>query len=196
LQDFERRQPAGLPAEARLRGPSDDSWWSVTMDVSQTTLYLLCGKIAAGKSTLARRLAAHPTTLLISQDHWMSTLFPTENRTIDDFARLSARLRAAMGPHIVDILRQGLSVVLDFPANTVNYRSWMRSLITEAGVAHELHVLDFPDAVCKERLRQRNEDGEHLYQISEATYDLFTSYFVLPTSDEGFNIVVHTAEAQ
>jgi predicted kinase len=157
-----------------------------------TTLYLLCGKIAAGKSTLAKSLAAQPATLLISQDHWMSTLFPTENRTIDDFARLSARLRAAMGPHVVDILRQGLSVVLDFPANTVSYRAWMRSLITEADVAHELHVLDLPDAICKARLRQRNESGKHPYHVSDATYDLFTSYFVPPTPDEGFIIVVHT----
>jgi hypothetical protein len=48
-----------------------------------------------------------------------------------------------MGPHVVDILRQGLSVVLDVPANTVSYRAWMRLLITQADVAHELHVLDF-----------------------------------------------------
>ncbi len=158
-----------------------------------TTLYLLCGKIAAGKSTLATSLAARPRTLLVSQDHWMSILFPTENRTIDDFARLSARLRAAMGPHLVDVLRQDLSVVLDFPANTVSYRAWMRSLITQADVAHELHVLDLPDAICKERLRQRNESGKHPYQISEATYDLFTSYFVPPTPDEGFNVVIHNS---
>jgi predicted kinase len=156
-----------------------------------TTLHLLCGKIASGKSTLARRLAARPATLLISMDHWMSTLFPTENQTIEDFTRLSARLRAAMAPHIVDILRQDLSVVLDFPANTVSWRSWMRSLINQTGVAHELHVLDVPDALCKERLRQRNERGEHPYQVSEAEFDMFTSYFVSPTPNEGFNIVVH-----
>jgi predicted kinase len=160
-----------------------------------TTLYLLCGKIAAGKSMLARRLAARPATLLISQDHWMSLLFPTENRTIEDFARLSARLRTAMGPHVVDILRQDVSVVLDFPANTPKWRSWMRSLITEANVAHELHVLDVSDAICKERLRQRNESGEHPYQVSETTYDLFMSYFVLPAPDEGFNVIVHTPES-
>jgi predicted kinase len=124
-------------------------------------------------------------------DHWMSILFPTENRTIDDFARLSSRLRAAMGPHVVEILGHGLSVVLDFPANTLSDRSWMRSLITEAAVAHELHVLDIPDAICKERLRQRNEGGEHPYQVSEATYDLLTSDFVPPTPEEGFNVVVH-----
>ena len=97
-----------------------------------------------------------------------------------------------MVPHIVDVLRQGLSVVLDFPANTVTYRSWMRSLITQAEVAHELHLLDFPDSVCKQRLQQRNAGGEHSYQVDEATYDLFTSYFVPPTADEGFNVVVHS----
>jgi hypothetical protein len=43
-----------------------------------------------------------------------------------------------MEPHVIDILREGLSVVLDFPANTVKWRSWMRSLIDEAHVAHEL----------------------------------------------------------
>src|SRR4029077_3004286 len=89
-------------------------------------------------------------------------------------------------------LRQDLSVVLDFPANTVNWRNWMRSLITDADVAHELHVLDVPDTICKERLRRRNADGDHAYQVSEENYDLFTSYFVPPGPGEGFNIVPHT----
>lgn len=158
---------------------------------SPTTLYLLCGKIASGKTTLARQLAARPATLLITMDDWMSILFPTENGTIEDFGRLSARLRDAMGPHIVEILRRDLSVVLDFPANTLKWRAWMRSLISDAKVAHELHVLDVPDAVCKERLRRRNESGEHPYTVSEENYDLFTGYFVFPNEEEGFNMVVH-----
>jgi predicted kinase len=156
------------------------------------TLYLLCGKIAAGKSTLARRLAARKATLLISEDHWTSNLFSGDLRTIDDYARYSARLRAAMGPHIVDILQQGLSIVLDFPANTVSNRNWMRSLITRANVAHELHLVDVPDIICKQRLRERNASGKHPFQVSEAEYDLFTSYFVPPAPSEGFNVVVHT----
>ena len=89
-------------------------------------LYLLCGKIAAGKSTLARRLAERPATLLVSEDHWTSSLFSGELKTIEDYGRCSARLRAAMAPHLVDVLRQGLSVVLDFPANTVSNRDWIR----------------------------------------------------------------------
>jgi predicted kinase len=155
------------------------------------TLYLVCGKIAAGKSTLARSLTARPATLLISEDHWMSNLFSGELKTIDDYRRFSARLRAAMGPHIVNILQQGLSIVLDFPANTVSNRNWMRSLIIQANVAHELHLLDVPDTTCKRRLRERNAGGEHPFQINEAQYKLFTSYFVPPGPDEGFKVVVH-----
>jgi predicted kinase len=157
----------------------------------QPTLYLLCGKIAAGKTTLARRLAERPSTLLISEDHWTSTLFAGDLKTIEDYGRLSTRLRAAMAPHIVAILGQGLSVVLDFAANTVRQRAWARSLITDAKVAHELHHLDFSDEICKARLRQRNAGGEHPFQVTDAEFDQFTGYFVPPGPDEGFNVIVH-----
>ena len=155
------------------------------------TLYLLCGKIAAGKSTLARQLAARPQTLLIGEDHWTSTLFADDLKTIDDYAKYSARLRAAIAPHIVDILRQGLSVVLDFQANTVRVRAWMRQIIDAAQAAHELHVLDVPDRICKQRLRQRNASGEHQFEVSDAEFEQFTRYFVPPTPEEGFNVVIH-----
>jgi predicted kinase len=54
-------------------------------------LYLLCGKITAGKSTLARRLAARPATLLISEDHWTLNLSADDLKTIEDYGRYSAR---------------------------------------------------------------------------------------------------------
>jgi hypothetical protein len=72
-----------------------------------------------------------PATLLVSEDHWTPHLFAGDLRTIDDYGRFSARLRAAMGPHIVAILQRGVSIVLDFPANTVGNRNWVRCLITQ-----------------------------------------------------------------
>lgn len=156
-----------------------------------TTLYLLCGKIGAGKSTLARQLAARPATVLISEDHFNARLFPDELKTLDDYAKYSGRVRAAMGPHVVALLKAGLSVVLDFQANTLASRRWMRTLIDEARAAHELHFLDIPDETCLQRLRARNAAGAHPYQASAADFALFTRYFVPPTADEGFNIVVH-----
>jgi len=156
------------------------------------TLYLVCGKIGSGKSTLARTLAARPATLLISEDHWNSTLWADELKTIEDYGRLSTRLRTAMAPHIVAILKQDLSVVLDFAANTVKQRAWARSVIEAAQVPHELHVLDVPDSVCLQRLRQRNASGTHEFQVSDAEFEQFTRHYVPPSPDEGFNVVVHT----
>ena len=155
------------------------------------TLHLLCGKIGSGKSTLARQLAARPATLLISEDHWNSTLWADELKTIEDYGRLSMRLRAAMAPHIVAILKQNLSVVLDFAANTVKQRAWARSVIDAADVSHELHVLDVPDVICLQRLRQRNASGEHEFHVTDAEFEQFTRHFVPPSPDEGFNVVVH-----
>lgn len=155
------------------------------------TLYLICGKIAAGKSTLAKTLAARPLTVLIGEDHWNSTLFPDEIKTIEDYSKYSTRLRQAMGPHVVALLRAGVSVVLDFQANTLAVRRWMKTLVEESGALHELHILDVPDETCKSRLRARNAGGEHPYQVTDAEFDLFTKHFVAPTADEGFKMVVH-----
>jgi predicted kinase len=161
------------------------------MPASQPTLYLLCGKIAAGKSTLARRLAERPATVLISEDHWNSSLFLDELKTIEDYSRYSKRLRNAMGPHVVSLLKAGLSVVLDFPANTLASRGWMRRIFEDADAPHQLHFLDVPDETCQRRCQQRNAAGEHPFHVSEADYELFTSYFVPPAPEEGFNVVVH-----
>jgi predicted kinase len=163
------------------------------MPSTQPTLYLLCGKIAAGKSTLANRLAARPTTVLISEDHWNSSLFADELRNIEDYSRCSKRLRNAMAPHVVALLKAGMSVVLDFPANTLTSRGWMRGIFEDANAAHELHFLDIPDRTCKRRLGKRNAAGEHPFHVSESDYEIFTSYFVPPAPDEGFNVVVHKA---
>jgi predicted kinase len=91
----------------------------------------------------------------------------------------------------VALLQAGLSVVLDFPANTLASRAWMRGLFEQAGAPHQLHYLDVPDEVCKARLRQRNEEGRHVFTATDQEFDLFTSYFVAPTAEEGFNVIVH-----
>lgn len=152
---------------------------------------MLCGKIAAGKSTLAAGLARAPATVLLSEDHWLSRLYPHELASLADYVRCSARLRDAMGSHIETLLRAGLSVVLDFPANTVANRLWMRSIFEGAGAAHQLHFLDLPDDLCRARLGRRNASGAHEYVVSDAEFDAFTRHFVPPSEEEGFKTIVH-----
>ena len=121
----------------------------------------------------------------------MATLYPAEISTLADYLRHVARLQDALRPHLVDLLRSGVSIVLDFPANTVRSRAWMRSIFEEAVAAHKLHFLDTPDDICRARLAARNAAGEHEYQVSEAQFDEFTRYFEPPNEAEGFDVVIY-----
>jgi predicted kinase len=162
--------------------------------MSGATLHLLCGKIAAGKSTLAAKLAEAPLTVIVSEDKWTAPLFGSEMRTVEDYVRCSAKLRAAMAPHLVDLLKAGVSVVLDFPANTLANRAWMKGIAEAAGVTHTLHWLDVPDEICRARLRARNASGGHEFAATDEQFDLITSYFVPPSAEEGFVVVEHRSE--
>ncbi|WP_136659320.1 ATP-binding protein [Nitratireductor sp. XY-223] len=159
----------------------------------QTTpvLHLLCGKIASGKSTLTRKLGDAPRTVVISEDVWLAALFSDEMTSVSDYVRCSAKLRDAIGPHVVSVLKAGTSVVLDFPANTVANRAWMRGIFETADVPHQLHYLDVPDDVCKARLHERNRGGEHAFAVTEAQFLRITQHFAAPTAEEGFNVVHH-----
>ena len=86
----------------------------------------MCGRIATAKSMLSARLGEAPAMIVVVQDHWMARLWPDELRSVADHGRMVARLRAAMGPRVVELLRSGLSVVLDWPANTVTSRRRLR----------------------------------------------------------------------
>ena len=153
------------------------------------TLHLVCGKIGSGKSTLAQRLAATASTVLICEDVWLARLYPGEISGIADYLRCATRLRGVLAEHVVALLNAGLSVVLDFPSNTVASRLWARALFERAGVAHRLHFLDVGDDLCKARLRARNEAGEHPFKASDAEFEVISRYFEAPAVEEGFERV-------
>jgi len=156
------------------------------------TLLFLCGKMAAGKSTLARELAEHRNAILLVQDELLEQLFPGEITDMPGFFERSSRLRHALTPHICAVLSKGIPVVLDFPGNTKAQRAWFRELFERAHVEHELHFIDASDAVCKRQLRERSR---HLPPgtpwTTDAEFETVTVYFQPPSEDEGFNVVRH-----
>ena len=159
---------------------------------SQAKLYFLCGKMAAGKSTLAKALAARENAVLLVQDELLETLFPAEIRTIPDFLDRSSRLHRALTAHIIALLTRNISVVLDFPANTTRQREWFRQIIDQAGVDHELHYVDSSNALCIAQLKERTK---HLPPgtpwTTQAEFEAITVYFQPPAEEENFHIIHH-----
>lgn len=156
------------------------------------TLYFMCGKMAAGKSTFSKELARTHNAVLLNQDDWFTALYPGEILNIADYVRCSTRLRDALTPLIVDLLTRGTSVVLDHPGNTRKQRQWFRDLFERANVPHELHFIDAADATCKRQLRQRSAGlPEGAPWTTDAEFDAITTYFEPPTGDENFNVIRH-----
>jgi predicted kinase len=155
-------------------------------------LIFFCGKMAAGKSTLARDLANRENTVLLVQDDFLDALFPGEIADIQAFFSYSSRLKKALTPHICALLSQGISVVLDFPGNTKAQRAWFRELIERANVEHELHFVEASDALCKSQLRNRSKAlPAGSPWTTDADFEAINAYFQPPSEDEKFNVVRH-----
>ena len=156
------------------------------------TLRFFCGKMAAGKSTLARRLAREHAALLLVQDEFLERLYPGEIIDLAAFVRCSTRITEALTPVIRDLLARGTPVVLDFAGNTRRQRAWFRQLIDTSRAPHELHFIDAPDELCKRQLRERGRDlPPGSAWTSDAEFDAVTAWFDPPSVEEGFNVVHH-----
>ncbi|MDE1177408.1 MAG: ATP-binding protein [Edaphobacter sp.] len=157
------------------------------------TLHFICGRLASGKTTLARQIAASTPAVLFCEDVWLSKL-SDGIRSFDDYLKWSRRCRAVMGPLLIDTLRTGSSVVLDFAGNTARERAWVRSLFETAEAPHALHVLSLSEAACLENLHRRNHEKPEGLFFAETTDEDFyaiAKYFELPHKDEGFHLVHH-----
>ena len=159
---------------------------------SKAKLLFMCGKMAAGKSTLSRELAERENAVLLIQDEFLERLYPGEIVDIPAFVKCSSRLKDALTPHICALLSKGVSVVLDFPGNTKNQRSWFRQLFEAAGVEHELHFIDVSDDFCKRQLKERSKDlPAGTPWTTDAEFDAITAYFEAPSIEERFNVIRH-----
>jgi len=160
------------------------------------TLIFFCGKMGAGKSTESKRIAIERNAVLISEDEWLSTLYPEQITSFDDYIKFSALLRPLIKIHVQSILRAGSSVVMDFPANTKRQREWFNNLSKEAKVINELIYLKANNALCLKQIAQRSTEqpSRTAFDTEEMFYHV-TKYFEEPDASEvtNFKVIVRNA---
>ena len=155
------------------------------------TLILFSGKMGAGKSTKSKQVSQERNAVLISEDEWLSKLYPNQITSFDDYLHYSSLLKPLVKSHVLDILKTGTSVVMDFPANTVNQRKWFKELITEANAPNELIYLNVSNDVCLGQIEKRRlEQPERTIYDTESMFIEVTKYFQEPDQSEGFNLQV------
>jgi predicted kinase len=154
------------------------------------TLHFICGKAGSGKTTFARELGRSLPAVVLCEDEWISTL-GFQVTTLEDFLDASSRCRKVIAGLVPDLLRLGLSVVLDFGGNTVRGRAWVRSLFEAAKADHVLHWIEASDEECLDNIHRRNEEkppGVYWGPVSDDLFHAVNPYFVPPSPDEGFQV--------
>jgi len=162
------------------------------------TLHFMGGKPGAGKSTLARELGRTLPAIVISEDEWLQTL-GFQIRSFEEYREAARRCGDVMAPLVRDLLRLGVSVVLDVPANTTKARAWVRSLFEPVGAEHVLHWIDGSDAECLANVRRRNEEkpaGIYWGPVSDEVFHRVLPHVVAPSTQEEFNVVRRTVQVR
>jgi predicted kinase len=161
--------------------------------MSGSTLHCISGRLAAGKTTLARKLADAHHAVLISEDVWLSKLADGIS-SFEDYLKWSVRCRSVMGQLIIDILRAETSVVLDFAGNTVAERKWVRQLSEQAPSLYTIHFLNIDEEECLRRLLARNEskpEGLYFASTTEEEFRAICKWFQPPQPEEELNVTTY-----
>ena len=154
------------------------------------TLTFFCGKMGAGKSTKSRMVAVQKNAVLLSEDHWLSSLYPNQISTFEDYLKLASLIKPLIKSHVQSILNTGTNVVMDFPANTKSQRQWFIHLCHDICASHELIYLNVDDQQCLKQIAQRRvEQPERASFDTEAVFYHVSSFFEPPQESENLNIV-------
>jgi predicted kinase len=148
--------------------------------VSEVRLILTCGLPGAGKTELATQLAADRGAVRLTKDEWLWALGSTP---WDEATR--ERVEHELWRLAREILRLGVSVVLDFGLWARIERDEMRSTARDLGVGVELHYLGVPSDELWRRIEARNSQPPwDSRPIRHADLDKWLRVFQAPDAAE------------
>ena len=159
-------------------------------------LIFICGKMGAGKSTKSKNLARDRNGVLLSEDEWLTSLYPELISSFDDYLKYSALMKPLLKEHVRRILEVGANVVMDFPANTTRQREWFKEIASESKTQHELIYIDASDELCLRQISERRtKQPERANFDTESMFYEVTKYFEAPSKNEGLNILIEKRNA-
>ena len=148
--------------------------------MSEARLILTCGLPGAGKTTLARQLAANRSAVCLTKDDWLWALDLTPWATTTQ-----AKVNHELWQLAQEIVRLGLSVVLDFGFAWRIERDQVRSVARSIGVGVELHFLEAPVDELWRRIETRNSKPPwDSAPIRRAHLDEWAALFQAPDAAE------------
>jgi predicted kinase len=148
------------------------------------TLYLICGKAGAGKTTLAKKLENEEKVIRLSKDEWILSLFG-RSLTSEEWNKAELRVCTTLTQFASDLLAQGKSVALDFGFWYRKERLSAKQIADSAGAKAKLYYLATTDEIRRERVLARNAQPDPAsVEISQEQLNMQGDWFEEPSEDE------------
>lgn len=155
-------------------------------------LILVCGPVGAGKTTYSLSLAKEIEGIRFSIDPWMQTLF-SKDMTGLNYSWMMDRV-SRCHEQIWEVSEQILAIdgniVLDLGFTTRAQRDLFTNRAKERDVDSEIHYLDAPKEVRKQRVDKRNKEKDpnlYAFEVTDTMFNFMEPKFEVPTQEELWN---------
>ena len=148
--------------------------------VRRPRLLLTCGLPGAGKTSLARELSTEREAVRLTKDEWQRALGSSPwDRDVGE------RIERELWRLAQELLRLGVSVVLDFGLWARTERDELRIAARDLGVGVELHYIGIPLDELWRRIETRNSAPPWVDEpISRANLEEWWNSFQAPNAAE------------
>lgn len=146
-------------------------------------VFLICGKICAGKTYYAERLIRRENAVLLSADELMLELEPPK-----DYDALAARIILFLYKKAAEIAACGTNVVLDFGFWRRSDREGANAFFAGKGIPVEWHYIDVSDSDWQTNIQRRNravEKGQtRAYFVDAGLLEKLEGRFEIPSPSD------------
>lgn len=159
-----------------------------------STLHLISGLPASGKTTYATELRTQVNGVLFCLDRWLITLFgryslPEVGQ--DEHTRRVLACRELIWVSASELLQRSADVILDDGFFYREHRMQHVALAAHIGARATIHFVDTPLDEVRGRLSRRNADlPRYNFHIDPATLEGFLAMIERPGSDEGAEVII------
>ena len=149
-------------------------------------VFMLCGKIASGKSHYAEMLCRQESAVMLSVDELVLSILGSDLGEKHD--EITTRVQAYLFEKSVEMVHAGANVLLDWGFWTREKRSVARKFYEDRGIVCEFHYIDVPDDVWRRNIEKRNRAvlaGEtSAYFVDEGLMKKLEALFETPSKEE------------
>jgi predicted kinase len=150
---------------------------------------IVCGQTGAGKTTYSLKISNEINGVKFSIDPWMQNLFSKDMDSFD-FDWMMERIERCQ-IQIWEIAKQIIknkgNVVLDLGFTTKDQRKLFINKAKISGIRAEIHYIDTPVDVRKQRVIKRNTEKDpevYAFEVTDQMFEFMEPRFEPPSGEE------------